>query len=53
MVMSGPFGPVIPQDDNYIKIIGGPFANETMEFNTGNGNITHQDVVFIPVKTIN
>ena len=53
MVMSGPFGPVIPQDDNYIKIIGGPFANETMEFNTGNENITHQDVVFIPVKTIN
>jgi CubicO group peptidase (beta-lactamase class C family) len=46
--LSGVFGPILPLDDNYIKIISGPFSGETMEFLPDSGHIIHQNIVFIP-----
>jgi len=49
LVMSGPFGPIVPVDDHYLQILSGPFAGETMEYDPANGNLVHQDALFIPV----
>ena len=46
--LSGVFGPILPLNDNYIKIISGPFAGETMEYLPESGHIIHQNIVFIP-----
>jgi len=46
--LSGIFGPVLPLDDRFIRIMSGPFAGETMEYIPGNGQIVHQNAVFIP-----
>jgi len=46
--LSGVFGPIIPLDDNYIRIVSGPFAGETMEYFPGTGQLIHQNIVFVP-----
>jgi CubicO group peptidase (beta-lactamase class C family) len=46
--LSGVFGPILPLDHRFIRIISGPFAGETMEYLPGNGHIVHQNAVFIP-----
>jgi CubicO group peptidase (beta-lactamase class C family) len=51
LVMPDPFGPILPDNDNYFKIAGGPFAGETIEYCPESGNIIHQNSVFVPVKT--
>jgi hypothetical protein len=50
MIMSGLFGPIVPVSDNYIRILSGPFAGETMEISPESGNIVHQNAVFVPVN---
>jgi len=45
--MSGIYGPIIPVDDKYLKIVGGPFHGETMEYNNETGHIIHQKTIFI------
>ena len=45
--MSGIYGPIIPVDDKYLKIVGGPFHGETMEYNNEKGHIIHQKTIFI------
>ena len=48
VVMSNPFGPVIPITDKYIRISTGPFAGEIMEYSSISGNIIHQNAIFTP-----
>lgn len=50
VMMSNPFGPVVPISSNYLRICSGPFAGEVMEYSSGNGNIIHQNAIFIPSK---
>ncbi|TFH25480.1 MAG: class A beta-lactamase-related serine hydrolase, partial [Bacteroidia bacterium] len=46
--ISGVFGPVLPLDDNYLRILSGPFAGETMEYLPESGQLIHQNIVFVP-----
>ncbi len=46
--LSGVFGPIMPLEDHFIRIVSGPFAGETMEYLPENGYIVHQNVVFVP-----
>lgn len=46
--MSGVFGPIIPLDERYIRILSGPFAGETMEYFPETGYLVHQNAVFVP-----
>lgn len=48
LVMSGIFGPVVPVDDHYLEIMSGPFAGETIEYDSKSGNLIHQNAFFIP-----
>jgi hypothetical protein len=48
--MSGPFGPILPKDENIIQLISMPFAGETMEYFPETGYLIHQNAVFIPMK---
>jgi CubicO group peptidase (beta-lactamase class C family) len=48
LTMSHPFGPILPEPEQYIIISGGPFAGETMEYDSVSGHIIHQNAVFIP-----
>ena len=47
--LSGVFGPIIPLEDNFIRIVSGPFAGETMEYLPDSGHIVHQNIVFLPL----
>ena len=47
--LSGVFGPIIPLDDNFIRIVSGPFAGESMEYLPESGHIIHQNMVFLPL----
>jgi hypothetical protein len=53
LTMSGVFGPILPIDDNHIRILSGPFAGEIMEYESGSGNLLHQDMVFCPLQQRN
>jgi CubicO group peptidase (beta-lactamase class C family) len=46
--MSGVFGPILPLDESYIRILSGPFAGETMEYFPETGYLVHQNAVFVP-----
>jgi CubicO group peptidase (beta-lactamase class C family) len=46
--MSGVFGPILPLDEQNLKILSGPFAGEIMEYDHANGRILHQNGIFIP-----
>jgi len=48
--MSGPFGPILPLDDNYMQLSSMPFAGETMEYVPEKGYIIHQNAIYIPRK---
>ena len=48
VVMSNPFGPIIPITDKFLIISSGPFAGEVMEYSQSSGNIIHQNAVFTP-----
>lgn len=48
LLMSGIYGPIVPLDDRYLIILGGPFKGEIMEYNTDTGEIIHQKTMFIP-----
>jgi len=48
--MSGSYGPILPINEQYIQIVGGPFHGETMEYNPESGSIIHQKTIFIPMK---
>jgi CubicO group peptidase (beta-lactamase class C family) len=50
LLMSGLFGPIVPLDKNFLRILSGPFAGETMEYLPANGYIIHQNAVFMPGK---
>jgi len=50
--LSGVFGPIIPQDDNFIRIVSGPFAGETMEYFPDSGHLIHQNAVFVPYSEL-
>jgi hypothetical protein len=50
VVMSNPFGPVVPISETFIRIWSGPFAGEIMEYFPSTGNIIHQNAVFVPLK---
>lgn len=45
--MSGVFGPILPLDETYIRILSGPFAGETMEYFPETGFLIHQNAVFV------
>jgi hypothetical protein len=47
LIMSHPFGPIVPVANNYLIISSGLFAGETMEYSRESGNIIHQNAVFI------
>ena len=53
LMMSGIYGPIIPVDDKYLIIVGGPFQGETMEYSTETGHIIHQKTIFIPSMSAN
>jgi hypothetical protein len=46
--MSGPFGPIVPIDQNYLQLISMPFAGEIMEYYPETGYIIHQNAIYIP-----
>jgi hypothetical protein len=46
--LSGVFGPILPLKNNYIRIMSGPFAGETIEYFPNSGQLIHQNIVFIP-----
>lgn len=46
--ISGVFGPILPLDNNYLRILSGPFAGETMEYLPETGQLIHQNHVFVP-----
>ena len=46
VVMSNPFGPILPISEDYIRICSGPFAGEIMEYSPESGNIIHQNAIF-------
>jgi len=46
--MSGVFGPLLPKEENFIRILSGPFAGETMEYFPETGHLVHQNAVFVP-----
>jgi len=48
--MSGPFGPILPLDDNYFRLMAMPFAGETMEYDPETGIIVHQNAIYTPRK---
>jgi len=48
LTLSGVFGPILPLEDNFIRLMSGPFAGETMEYMPENGHIVHQNAIFIP-----
>jgi len=48
-MMSGIYGPILPINEQYIQIVGGPFNGETMEYNEDSGSIVHQKTIFIPM----
>ena len=50
VMMSNPFGPIIPLSDKFIRISSGAFAGEIMEYFPLTGSIIHQNAVFIPSK---
>ena len=50
LTMSGIFGPLIPIDENHLRILSGPFAGEIMEYDSGSGRIFHQNAVFCPTR---
>jgi hypothetical protein len=52
LTLSGVFGPIIPQNDNFIRIVSGPFAGETMEYLPDSGHIIHQNMVFLPLTSL-
>ena len=47
VMMSNPFGPIVPLSDKFIRICSGPFAGEIIEYSPSSGNIVHQNAVFI------
>lgn len=47
VMMTNPFGPIVPVSDNYIRIWSGPFAGEIMEYVSTSGSIIHQNAIFI------
>jgi CubicO group peptidase (beta-lactamase class C family) len=48
VMMSNPFGPIVPVSDRFIRIWSGPFAGEIMEYISETRTIIHQNAVFIP-----
>ncbi len=50
LMMSGPFGPILPDDKHHIRLTSMPFLGETMEYFPETGYLIHQNAVFIPVK---
>jgi hypothetical protein len=48
IMMSKPFGPIVPVSDKFIRICSGPFAGEVIEYSPITGNIIHQNAVFVP-----
>jgi hypothetical protein len=48
--MSGVFGPIIPADENHLKILSGPFAGEILEYDHAKGQLIHQNGIFIPLN---
>lgn len=48
-MMSGIYGPILPIDEQYLIIVGGPFKGETMEYHADSGSIVHQKTIFIPL----
>ena len=48
LVMSGVFGPVVPVNDHCLEIMSGPFAGETIEYDSATGFLIHQNAVYIP-----
>lgn len=47
--ISGVFGPILPLEDCYLRILSGPFAGETMLCLPDSGQIIHQNFVFLPL----
>lgn len=47
--MSSIFGPILPMEDNFIRILSGPFAGETMEYFPETGYLVHQNAVYVPI----
>ena len=47
--MSGIYGPILPINEQYLIIVGGPFKGETLEYHADSGRIVHQKTIFIPV----
>jgi hypothetical protein len=52
LVMSNVFGPVVPIDEHYLEFLSGPFAGETIEYDSATGILVHQNAVFIPIKNL-
>jgi len=52
LIMSGPFGPIVPLDDKHLIISSGPFSGEVIEYFTESGHIIHQNAVFIPASAV-
>lgn len=49
--MSGVYGPIVPVDNRFLIISGGPLAGETMVYQSESGNIIHQKTIFVPLAT--
>jgi CubicO group peptidase (beta-lactamase class C family) len=48
VLMSSPFGLIVPISDKFLQICSGPFAGEIMEYFSSTGNIIHQNAIFVP-----
>lgn len=47
LLMSGLVGPMLPISETKIVILSGPFAGETMVYETSTGSLIHQNIVFV------
>lgn len=50
LIMSGPYGPILPVNDTLIRVLSGSYHGEFLDYDPGSGVIIHQKWAFVPVS---
>jgi len=50
LIMSGPYGPIVPVNDTLIRVLSGSYHGEFLDYDPGSGVIIHQKWAFVPVS---
>jgi CubicO group peptidase (beta-lactamase class C family) len=48
LIMSGPYGPIVPVNDTLIRVLSGPYHGEFLDYEPAEGVILHQKWAFVP-----